>query len=102
MRLLVFFDLPTDTKEDRRNYRIFRQFLIRDGYDMIQFSVYARICNGSDRLEKHIARLSPNVPAKGSVRYMQITEKQFTGMGILVGKKKRAEKAISASQLSFF
>jgi len=102
MRLLVFFDLPTTTKEDKRNYRIFRQFLIRDGYDMIQFSVYARICNGSDRMEKHVLRMRPNIPTRGSVRYMQVTEKQFTSMGIVTGKKKRAEKAISAAQLSFF
>ena len=53
MRLLVFFDLPVVTKAERRAYTIFRRFLVNDGYDMIQFSVYGRILNGNDALEKH-------------------------------------------------
>lgn len=48
MRLLVFFDLPVKTKAERRSYVLFRRFLLRDGYDMIQFSVYGRILFGRD------------------------------------------------------
>ena len=48
MRLIVFFDLPVVTKKDRKIYAQFRKFLIKDGYDMLQFSVYSRICNGDD------------------------------------------------------
>ena len=102
MRLLVFFDLPVVEKVDKRAYVQFRRFLLKDGYDMIQFSVYARVCNGQDALEKHVARLRTNKPEKGSVRYLQVTEKQFTGIKVLVGVKKRVEKRESADQLAFF
>lgn len=85
MRLLVFFDLPVVTKADRRAYTIFRRFLINDGYDMIQFSVYGRILNGNDALEKHMKRLIDNLPPDGSVRCLSVTEKQFASMKLLVG-----------------
>ena len=62
MRLLVFFDLPVVTRAERRAYTVFRRFLINDGYDMIQFSVYGRILNGSDAEQKHIKRLIDNLP----------------------------------------
>ncbi len=85
MRLMVFFDLPVVTKAERRIYSRFRKFLIADGYDMLQFSVYSRICNGSDALDKHMRRLMSNLPPRGSVRAMRVTEKQYTMMKILVG-----------------
>lgn len=102
MRLLVFFDLPVKTKAERKAYTRFHRFLVKDGYDMVQLSVYARVCNGQDAVEKHVARLRLNTPPAGSVRYMQVTEKQFVGIRVLVGKKKRVERAESAAQLSFF
>ena len=73
MRLMVLFDLPVVSKEERKIYSRFRRFLLKDGYDMVQFSVYARICNGQDSVNKHITRLSTNLPEKGSIRYMQVT-----------------------------
>lgn len=68
MRMLVFFDLPVVTKAERRAYTLFRRFLLNDGYDMIQFSVYGRILNGSDAVDKHMKRLLANLPPEGSVR----------------------------------
>lgn len=102
MRLMVLFDLPVVKKEDRRIYTRFRKFLQRDGYDMIQFSVYARICNGQDAVNKHLGRLEANVPPKGSVRSLQITEKQFTATKVHVGRKKEKEKGKYADQLALF
>lgn len=102
MRLMVFFDLPVKTKTDRKAYTGFHRFLVKDGYDMLQFSVYARVCNGLDMVESHVARLKANTPEKGSVRYLQVTEKQFTGIQVLVGRKKRVERPESAAQLTFF
>ena len=99
MRLMVFFDLPTLTKADKRAYLVFRRFLIQDGYDMIQWSVYGRIVNGFDAMETHIKRLSANLPPEGSVRCLQISEKQFAQMKLLVGQPKMQEKAINARQL---
>ncbi|HFE9854101.1 CRISPR-associated endonuclease Cas2 [Clostridium perfringens] len=102
MRILVFFDLPVVEKEDRKEYQNFRRFLLNDGYLMIQFSVYSRICNGIDGVNKHVARLKENLPPKGSVRYLQITEKQYTEMKFLVGSPKKQEKKINSRQLNVF
>lgn len=102
MRLLVFFDLPVVTKAERRAYTVFRRFLINDGYDMIQFSVYGRILNGNDALEKHYQRLVVNLPPAGSVRCLRVTEKQFASMALLVGLPLFQEKAIKANQMLLF
>lgn len=102
MRIIVFFDLPVVKREDRKEYQTFRRFLLNDGYVMIQYSVYSRICNGVDGANKHIQRLHKNLPSKGSVRYLQITEKQYSEMKFLVGSPKTQEKAINSSQLSVF
>ncbi|MBI5918535.1 MAG: CRISPR-associated endonuclease Cas2 [Nitrosomonadales bacterium] len=102
MRMLVFFDLPVTTKADRRAYTIFRRFLINDGYDMIQFSVYGRILNGNDALEKHYKRLVNNLPPEGSVRCLSVTEKQFASMKLLVGLPLFQEKAIKTNQMLLF
>ena len=61
MRLLVFFDLPVVKREDRKEYQVFRRFLLNDGYTMIQYSVYSRICNGTEGLNKHLLRLKKNL-----------------------------------------
>lgn len=102
MRLFVFYDLPVVSRADRKAYTRFHKFLLRNGYDMIQFSVYARICNGQDAVDKHVMRLMTGLPEKGSIRCMQITEKQFTGIKVLVGQKKKKENPKFADQLSFF
>ena len=102
MRLLVFFDLPVVSREDRRAYTIFRRFLINDGYDMIQFSVYGRILNGVDAEDKHLKRLMDNLPPTGSVRCLSVTEKQFAGMKLLVGLPLFQEKSVRAAQMLLF
>ncbi|AKH21522.1 CRISPR-associated endonuclease Cas2 [Sedimenticola thiotaurini] len=99
MRLLVFFDLPTITREDKRAYTLFRRFLLKDGYDMIQWSVYGRVINGFDNMETHLKRLSANLPPEGSVRCLQVSEKQFVQMKLLVGEPKKQEKTVSSAQL---
>ena len=71
MRILVLYDLPVTTQESRKIYARFRKFLLRDGYDMLQFSVYCRIVNGEDAVDKHFHRLEANLPPKGSVRFLQ-------------------------------
>ncbi|MBR2610156.1 CRISPR-associated endonuclease Cas2, partial [Desulfovibrio sp.] len=68
MRLLVFFDLPVKTKDDQREANHFRNFLLRDGYDRVQLSVYARVCRGPENVETHIRRLQKNLPPHGCVR----------------------------------
>lgn len=99
MRLMVFFDLPTVTREEKRAYTLFRRFLLRDGYDMIQWSVYGRVINGFDNMNVHLKRLNANLPPEGSVRCLQVSEKQFTQMKLLVGNPKKQEKKVNSSQL---
>mgnify|MGYP003411333606 FL=1 len=102
MRLLVFFDLPVVTKAERRAYTVFRRFLINDGYDMIQFSIYGRILAGNDALEKHMKRLINNLPPEGSVRCLSVTEKQFASMKLLVGLPLFQEKKVNPQQMLLF
>ncbi|MCR8940388.1 CRISPR-associated endonuclease Cas2 [Brevibacillus laterosporus] len=102
MRILVFFDLPVKRKQDRKAYCAFRKFLIADGYDMLQFSVYSRICNGKEGTHNHLERLSRNLPSKGSVRSLIITEKQYEKMKFFVGKPKIKEEKVNSVQLTFF
>lgn len=102
MRILVFFDLPVKTKRERRAATQFRNFLIKDGYYMVQFSVYARVCNGNDMVELHKQRLKMNVPNEGSIRVLVITEKQYEKVEILLGKKSKYERPVDYENLSFF
>lgn len=102
MRLFVMYDLPVTTQENRRIYQRFRKFLLNDGYDMLQFSVYCRVVNGEDSVDKHLKRLEANLPPKGSVRFLQITERQYEKMKFLVGKPTRREKEVNVGQLLLF
>jgi len=102
MRIIVFFDLPVTTKTQRKTATDFRKFLIRDGYYMVQFSVYARVCNGYDAIDKHIKRLKGVVPKNGSIRVLVITEKQYESMHVLTGKLMEEEKPVSVQQLTIF
>ncbi|MEO8022932.1 CRISPR-associated endonuclease Cas2 [Polaromonas sp.] len=102
MRMMVLFDLPTVTKTEKRAYTLFRRFLLNDGYDMIQYSIYGRILNGSDAEEKHMKRLVANLPAEGSIRVLTVTEKQYAGMKLLVGLPLFQEKKVNANQIALF
>jgi len=102
MRIIVFFDLPVTTKAQRRVATQFRNFLLKDGYHMMQFSLYARVCNGLDAVEKHKKRLYSNTPDNGCVRLLVITEKQYESMEILVGKLTACDAEFQTEQLSIF
>ena len=102
MRILVFFDLPVKTKLERKRATRFRNFLLKDGYYMVQFSVYARVCNGNDMVEVHKQRLKVNVPDEGSIRVLVITERQYENVEILLGKKSKYDKPVEYETLSLF
>ena len=102
MRIMVFFDLPVKTKKERREATRFRNFLLNDGYHMLQFSVYARVCNGMDAVEKPRARGRQKLPDNGSVRLLVITEKQFESIDILLGRLTEADMPFQCEQLSIF
>ena len=100
MRVLVLFDLPTSTKKDRKDYAAFRKYLITSGYDMLQFSVYSRITQNHDDAKSHIERLKRNLPKKGSVRVMTVTEKQYNSMLILVGTRTATEEFLTPADFT--
>lgn len=102
MRMLVFFDLPMVKAVDKRAYNRFRRFLLNDGYDMLQYSVYGRIIYGRDAEQKHLQRLSNNLPSQGSVRLLTVTEKQYASMQLLLGKPPVQEKKVNAQQFLLF
>jgi CRISPR-associated protein Cas2 len=101
MQLLVFFDLPVITREERKMATRFRNFLVQDGYHRLQLSVYSRLCRGQDTVDKHLHRLNGQLPHDGCVRVLQLTDRQYGRMRILVGKVKPQER-IAPQQLLLF
>jgi len=95
MRLILFFDLPVVTKQERKIYTDFRKYLIKNGYIMIQFSVYSKIFNNKDAAVNHIKMLNRNVPVVGHIRLMLVTEKQYAKTIIIVGGKSNQEKILT-------
>lgn len=86
MRMIVFFDLPTETAEDRRNYRKFRNGLVKNGFIMMQESVYCKLLmnNTADQYVREAVKKMK--PPKGIVQLLTITEKQFSGIEYLTGE----------------
>jgi len=95
MRLILFFDLPNVTLKERRIYNDFRKYLIKNGYIMIQFSVYSKIFNNKDAALNHIDILKRNVPQIGHIRLMLVTEKQYANTIIIIGGKSNQEKLLT-------
>ncbi|WP_316806685.1 CRISPR-associated endonuclease Cas2 [Pedobacter agri] len=99
--VLVFFDLPTETKKERQIYTRFRKELQRDGFSMFQFSIYLRHCSSRENADVHIRRVKNLLPSKGHIGIMTVTDKQFGAMELFYGK---AEKALpdTPQQLELF
>lgn len=87
MWVLVFFDLPTETKLERKIYAKFRKDILKDGFTMFQFSIYLRHCPSRENAEVHIKRVKSILPEKGHIGIMCITDKQFGDMEIYFGRK---------------
>lgn len=101
MWVLVFFDLPTDTKKDTKNYNVFRKKLIQDGFTMFQFSIYLRHCASRENAEVHIKRVKSFLPPTGQVGILCVTDKQFGKMELFIGKKE-TEVQTPYQQLELF
>lgn len=87
MRILVFFDLPTEKVIDRKNYSKFRKFLIKEGFIMMQESVYTKLVLNNSVSNLMREKINKNKPPKGIVQMLIITEKQFNSMEYIVGQK---------------
>ena len=101
MWLFVFFDLPTNTKTERRNAALFRKMLEKDGFTMMQYSVYVRHCASKENMEVHIKRVSLSMPPSGFTSILSITDKQYGDILNFWGNKKR-EKPAMPQQLELF
>jgi len=99
--IVVMFDLPTDTKQDRRSYAKFRKALLQDGFLMMQFSVYARHCASEENSYVHSGRVRDSLPPQGEVRIITITDKQFGRMQVFYGKKRKKTER-PPQQISLF
>ncbi|MGH8192768.1 MAG: CRISPR-associated endonuclease Cas2 [Rhodanobacteraceae bacterium] len=87
--LFTLFDLPVETNENKRAYLHFRKFLLRQGFSMLQYSVYARFCASEESAEAFRRRLRIRLPDDGHVRLLSVTDRQFGKMEIFFGKKAR-------------
>jgi CRISPR-associated protein Cas2 len=87
MWVFVYFDLPTETKENRKDYTTFRKGLLMDGFNMVQYSVYARHCSSRENAKVHINRIKKIIPPYGEVIIFEITDAQFGQMEFFKGIK---------------
>lgn len=99
--IVAMFDLPTDTVKARKDYTQFRKNLLKDGFSMLQYSVYARHCASEENAAVHYNRVKSFLPPDGEVRIVQITDKQFEKMQIYWGKMRKPTPPAPA-QLELF
>ena len=86
MRIMVFFDLPVETAKDRKEYSKFRKFLIKEGFIMMQKSVYTKLALNNSIVKSIKDKLYKNKPKNGIVQILVITEKQFSNIEYVIGK----------------
>lgn len=86
MRIILFYDLPFDNKEDTKNYTKFRNNILKLGYIQIQYSIYARVVQTKSMIKQHVEKVKKVLPQGGSIRIIVLTEKQYNEMIILRGE----------------
>lgn len=101
MWVLVFFDIPVETKKQQKAAAKFRKDLIKDGFTMFQFSIYLRNCPSRENADVHTQRVKLNLPEYGHIGILKITDKQF-GMMELFYSRKTTKKPETVQQLQLF
>ena len=101
MWLFVFFDLPVLTKQQRKQATQFRKALEKDGFTMMQFSVYVRHCPSRENMEVHIKRVRLALPCVGQVSILSVTDKQYSEIRNYLGAAEKA-KPEAPQQLELF
>lgn len=89
MWVIVLFDLPTETQQERKQYAEFRHFLLEDGFVMMQYSVYMRHSSSDENAQVHVQRVKARLPPDGEVRIVKITDKQFGRIEVFYGSKRK-------------
>ena len=88
MRIIVMFDLQVGTASERREYQVFRKFLVKNGFLMMQESIYSKIAQNTTMADAVIENVKKNKPQSGLVQLLKITEKQYSKMIYIVGESK--------------
>ncbi|MEP9400514.1 CRISPR-associated endonuclease Cas2 [Sphingomonas sp. VNH70] len=101
MWIFVMFDLPVGTRKQMRDATRFRQFLLDEGFEMSQFSVYARFCSGRDSFNAHLARIERNLPEKGEVHILTFTDRQYENI-VRFSSQRRKRPRKNPDQLALF
>ena len=101
MWLFTMFDLPVTTKKARKRYTEFRKALIKEGFSMMQYSVYARYCPSEEMADAYKRRIHTHLPPEGYVRLLMVTDRQFGKMESFIGEKDASVEK-PPEQLVFF
>ena len=104
MWVFVYFDLPTVTKREKKDYKKFKDYLEKDGFSMLQYSIYIRHCTSRENAEMHKNRIKKVLPPNGYVIIHLVTDKQFGMMEIFYSRRKvkKNEKIENDGQLTIF
>lgn len=101
MWIFAMFDLPVETKQNRKDATRFRHFLLDQGFEMSQLSIYARFCNGKEQVETYVRRIEQNLPPRGDIHVITITDRQYENIVRFSSQSRRAAKK-NPSQLALF
>lgn len=101
MWILVMFDLPVSTKEQARAATKFREFLLDEGFEMSQFSIYARFCNGKEHYETYLRRIESNLPERGEIHVLSFTDRQYENI-VRFSSQRRQRQRKNPEQLALF
>ncbi len=99
MRMICMFDLPVESPAEQKVYRDFRKNLIKEGFTMMQYSVYIRTCPNREYFNQLEKRIRAFAPDRGNIRLVGITEKQYSDIKIIVGSKNETERLIGSERM---
>lgn len=101
MWIFVMFDLPVMTREQSRAATRFREFLLDEGFEKSQFSVYARFCNGKEQFEAYMRRIEANLPDSGDIHILTFTDRQYENIVRFSGQRRKRQRK-NPGQLALF
>lgn len=101
MWIFVMFDLPVGTRAESRAATKFRQYLLDEGFEKSQFSIYARFCSGKEQCESYLRRIEAHLPEKGEVHVLSFTDRQYENIVRFAGQRRRRPRK-NPDQLALF
>lgn len=101
MWIFVMFDLPVGTKAEMRAATKFREYLLDEGFEKSQFSIYARFCNGKEQYEAYLRRIEAHLPDRGDIHILSFTDRQYENIVRFAGQRRRRPRK-NPDQLALF